>query len=68
MNSNLIIGCGYLGRRVARLWQEQEKRVAALTRGRSEELRGLGIEPITGDILQPDKWSAKPQAETVLYT
>ena len=33
--ANLIIGCGYLGRRVADLWLRQGKHVAALTRNRS---------------------------------
>ncbi len=61
----LIIGCGYLGVRVAKLWLAQGKRVAALTRGRGEELRGLGIEPIVGDVLDPGL--ALPEAETVLY-
>ncbi|MCE9529665.1 MAG: SDR family oxidoreductase [Planctomycetes bacterium] len=63
--SNLIIGCGYLGRRVAKAWLAQGKRVQALTRGNGEELRALGIEPLQGDILGalPDF----PQAETVLY-
>ncbi len=64
---NLIVGCGYLGRRVARLWLEQGKNVSALTRGRAEELRALGIEPISGDVLDPACLCALPQAATVLY-
>lgn len=67
MLPNFIIGCGYLGRRVARLWREQGKHVLALTRGRAEELQALGIEPVVGDVLDPSGWSAKPQAATVLY-
>lgn len=61
---NLIIGCGYLGRRVADLWLRQGKRVAALTRNRADELRGLGIEPVLGDVLGAP---TLPQADTVLY-
>ena len=65
--SNLIIGCGYLGQRVAYLWMKQGQRVAALTRDRSDELRGLGIEPIVGDILDPASLSRLPRASTLLY-
>ena len=64
-HSNLIIGCGYLGRRVAALWQAHGKRVRALTRTKSNELSGLGIEPIVGDVLSPPH--PLPQAATVLY-
>jgi nucleoside-diphosphate-sugar epimerase len=64
---NLIIGCGYLGRRAARLWQDQGKRVVALTRGRGNELRGLGIEPIIGDVLDEKSLVSLPQTDTILY-
>jgi len=65
--THLIIGCGYLGRRVAALWLTQGKRVNALTRGRADELRALGIEPIVGDILEPATLGALPKATTILY-
>jgi nucleoside-diphosphate-sugar epimerase len=61
---HLIIGCGYLGRRVADLWLRQGQRVVALTRGRADEMRSLGIEPILGDVLTPPPL---PRADTVLY-
>jgi nucleoside-diphosphate-sugar epimerase len=61
---HLIVGCGYLGRRVADLWLRQGKPVAALTRNRASELRALGIEPIVGDVLTPPPFS---QVDTVLY-
>jgi nucleoside-diphosphate-sugar epimerase len=67
MGPNLVIGCGYLGRRVARHWQNQGKRVMALTRGRGNELRGLGIEPIIGDVLDEKSLASLPRAETILY-
>ena len=63
--SHFIIGCGYLGRRVARLWLEQGKQVGALTRSRSEEFRKLRIEPIQGDVLDPDL--KLPEVDTLLY-
>jgi nucleoside-diphosphate-sugar epimerase len=67
MSPNVIIGCGYLGRRVAALWLNQGKRVIALTRNRSKELDRLGIEPIEGDILNPSTLDKLPQAATLLY-
>jgi len=64
---NLIFGCGYLGRRVARLWLGAGRRVAALTRGNADALRASGIEPICGDVLDPASLPALPAAATVLY-
>jgi len=65
----LVIGCGYLGLRVARAWLAQGDSVAALTRSaeRAAELRALGIEPIVGDVLAPDSLANLPAAETALY-
>jgi nucleoside-diphosphate-sugar epimerase len=65
MPSHLILGCGYLGRVVARRWLAAGHRVAALTRSRVDELRALGIEPIVGDVTDPGL--QLPAAETVLY-
>ena len=63
----LIVGCGYLGRRVARRWLAAGRRVAALTRGNADALAALGIEPIIGDVLDPDSLCHLPDAGTVLY-
>ncbi|MBM4070965.1 MAG: SDR family oxidoreductase [Planctomycetes bacterium] len=63
----LIIGCGYLGRRVAALWRTQGQRVFATTRGQAENLRGLGLEPIVCDVLNPETCKTLPQVDTVLY-
>ncbi len=65
--AKLIVGCGYLGRRVAALWCGQGHTVRALTRGRAEELRGLGIEPVVGDVRELLDVLALEPAETVLY-
>ena len=62
----LIVGCGYLGRVVARRWIEEGRHVAALTRGRPSELRALGIEPIVGDVTDPASLRL-PATDTVLY-
>lgn len=63
----LIVGCGYLGSRVARAWLAAGRRVAALTRTRGPQLAQLGIEPILGDVLDPDSLKRLPEASTVLY-
>lgn len=62
----LILGCGYLGARVAALWQAENRHVAALTRGRASELTARGIEPLIGDVLDPASLRL-PEAATVLY-
>jgi nucleoside-diphosphate-sugar epimerase len=65
----LVIGCGYLGRRVAAIWRSKGHVVCALTRSddRAQELRDRGIEPIVGDISQPQTLSSLPSADVVLY-
>jgi len=65
----LIIGCGYLGRRVAALWQSRGHAVSALTRSdeNASALCSLGIQPIKGDVLRPESLSALPKADVVLY-
>lgn len=64
---NLIVGCGYLGRRVASQWISSGKHVTALTRRNADTLAALGVEPITGDILDPHTLASLPEAATVLY-
>lgn len=51
----LIVGCGYLGKRVAKLWMDRGIPVAALTRSESgaAALKALGITPIIGDVTDP---------------
>ena len=63
----LIIGCGYLGRRVATRWAAAGRRVAALTRRNADTLRNLGVEPVVGDVLDPASLRRLPAADTVLY-
>ncbi|MFN0199844.1 MAG: SDR family oxidoreductase [Planctomycetaceae bacterium] len=49
----LIIGCGYLGCRVADAWKTQGDEVWALTRSaeRARTLASAGIQPVIGDIM-----------------
>ena len=52
--ANLIIGCGYVGRRLAQAWLDTGIEVHATTRSpaRAEEFSKLGIHPILWDITQ----------------
>ncbi len=65
----LVIGCGYLGRRVAALWLREGMQVSALTRSPSKaaELAELGIEPIVGDVLRSETLRMLPSADVALY-
>ena len=67
--TNLIIGCGYLGRVVARLWREEGARVLATTRRPegADELRALGLEPVVCDVLAPAGMRDLPPVDAVLY-
>jgi nucleoside-diphosphate-sugar epimerase len=64
---SLVVGCGYLGRRVAARWVAAGRRVAALTRRNSDALAALGVEPVVGDVLAPASLRSLPTASTVLY-
>jgi len=68
MTTTLIIGCGYLGRRVGRLLSDRGDRVfgTARSRARADELAAWGVEPLIADALQPDTL-AFPPADRVLY-
>ena len=66
MPKYLVLGCGYLGRVVARRWLVAGHQVAGLTRSRGDELRTLGIEPVVGDVTDPGL--RLPPADTVLYS
>lgn len=68
-NEKLIIGCGYVGRRVARQWLAGGDIVHALTRraAHADELRAIGIVPVIGDVMQPESLATLPRVGTVLY-
>ncbi|MDG2390650.1 MAG: SDR family oxidoreductase [Planctomycetaceae bacterium] len=67
--SKLIIGCGYLGLRVAHQWRENGDEVYALTRSveTAEQFRQLGIHPIIGDVMQPETLTFPAGISTCLY-
>jgi nucleoside-diphosphate-sugar epimerase len=68
--TKLIFGCGYLGRKVARLWRKAGDRVAAVTRSecRASDIQSDGIEPIIGDVCRTASLRALPEADTVLFS
>lgn len=64
----LIIGCGYLGQRVARLLLIQGNEVFALTRSSETATRfeADGLRPLVGDVMQADSLRF-PQVDAVLW-
>jgi len=67
--TKLIVGCGYLGRRVARRWIDAGDSVVGVVRHEehSEQLRQLGIRPVVADVTRPATLANLPSAETILY-
>jgi nucleoside-diphosphate-sugar epimerase len=69
MSTVLIVGCGYLGRRVARREQEQGNRVVALVRSaeRATDLRVLGVEVLRVDLDDAQSLAGLPTQDAVIY-
>ena len=69
MSHKLIIGCGYLGRRVAKRWLDNGETVCVLTRDedQAEKFRAMGLESVVGDVTQPESLASLPDADVVLY-
>ena len=67
--TTLIVGCGYLGRRVGRILSQRGERVYGTTRHheRSEELARWGIEAVVADVLDPASLAGLPPADRVFY-
>jgi nucleoside-diphosphate-sugar epimerase len=65
----LIIGCGYLGLRVARRWIAAGHEVAGLVRSpaSAEALDRENVRPITADVTVPATLRDLPAADTLLY-
>ncbi len=70
--NRLVIGCGYLGARVARHWRDQGDSVWATTRSerRAGEFRQRQWRPLVADITAPESlktaFSGLPRIDTVL--
>lgn len=67
--TKLVVGCGYLGRRVAQRWLSAGEITYAVTRSasRAEVLRSLGLRPIVADVTDQASLSNLPVVDTVLY-
>jgi len=67
MGHRLVIGCGYLGLRVAKKWVSAGHLVTATTRSeeRAVQLREQGIKPLISDIISDQ--NPLPQADVILY-
>ncbi len=68
--TNLIFGCGYLGKRVAACWEDAGHEVAIVTRSaaRAAEFKRARYQAIVADVTNPNSLQNLPQAETVLYS
>ncbi len=67
--TTLIVGCGYLGRRVARRLVDHGERVFGTTRSRErgKELVEIGVEPVVADVLDPASLDRLPEFDRVFY-
>jgi nucleoside-diphosphate-sugar epimerase len=66
----LIFGCGYLGLRTAKRWQQEDETVYGVTRSaaRAKEFSQMGLRPLIADISRPETLANLPDAETVLFS
>lgn len=65
----LVVGCGYLGQRVAQRWLAQGSVVYATTHrpARAAQLAAEGFQPIVADVTRPETLDRLPPVDTVLY-
>ncbi|HEY4313542.1 MAG TPA: SDR family oxidoreductase [Pirellulales bacterium] len=69
LETKLIVGCGYLGLRVAERWLDAGHEVFAVTRSR-ERAAGFakrGLRPIVADVMRLDSLVGLPAASSILY-
>ncbi len=64
----LVFGCGFLGLPTAKGWSSAGNKTYGLTRSsnRFSELESNGLQPLLGDIVDPDSLPAFPTADTVV--
>lgn len=65
--TRLVVGCGYLGSRVARRWIDAGDRVFAVTRSRAAEVSAIGAEPIIGDVAREESLREPPRVDTIFW-
>ncbi len=65
----LIVGCGYLGARVAALWEAAGHQILALTRSsdRAAEWQARGWTSLLGDLGRPNELPSFPEVDTLLF-
>ncbi len=65
----LVVGCGYLGRRIAERWCAAGHEVTALTRSsaNAESLKDAGVTPVLGDVTSAASLTSLPTVDLVLY-
>ena len=65
----LIIGCGYLGTRVAQRWLSAGHAVTGVVHSTAsaEALAALNVSPIVADVTRPETLRDLPAADTLLY-
>ncbi len=68
--AKLIIGCGYLGRRVAERWRQAGQEVWTLVRSEThaDELRRAGFPTLLADVTQPASLATLPECDTALFS
>ena len=66
----LVIGCGYVGARVARRWRDQEASVGVVTRSRerASQFEEQGFSATVADVTLPESLDALPAAKVVLFS
>jgi len=66
----LVIGCGYLGQRVAQQWRQAGQEVWTLVRteAHAEALRRAGFRTLLADVTQPASLAALPACDTALFS
>ena len=67
--TRLVVGCGYLGRRVAAKWQAAGHRVVCLTRSpdTAKAFTDRGWDPVVGDVTDAGSLADLPAADVVLH-
>jgi nucleoside-diphosphate-sugar epimerase len=67
--STLIIGCGYLGQRLAARLVRDGGPIYGTVRspGRAGEIAGMGIEPVIADVLRPETLEHLPASDRVFH-
>ncbi len=65
----LVMGCGYLGQRVADHWRAAGDEVHVMTRSRerARQLATAGFAPLVGDVTEPRSLPSLPATDTVLW-